>query len=152
MDRYYFAYGSNMALWVMSEICAEHALVGIAQLPDHRLAFTRYSTGWRGGHSDVVYSPGDAVWGGLFLIGNMCHDALDMNQHYGVGYTSMGVDVNATNGMTYHTITYTVLDKAPREIAPSRFYMDTIIEGARELKLPKDYINYLRSIKINNSR
>lgn len=152
MDRYYFAYGSNMALWVMAEICAQHDLIGIAQLPDYRLAFTRYSQGWKGGVSDVIYSPGDTVWGGLFLIGNTCHDALDLNTHYGVGYTSMGVDVYTPDGSAYHTITYTVMKKSVQEHAPSRAYMDTLLEGARELRLPKEYLKFLKSIKIGLSR
>lgn len=152
MDRYYFAYGSNMALWVMSEICAEHDLVGIAQLPDHRLAFTRYSQGWQGGICDVLYSPGDTVWGGLFMIGETCHDALDLNTHYGVGYTSMGVDVLMPDGTPYHVIAYTVLRKSLREFPPSRAYLDTMLEGARELRLPKEYIKFLKSIEVSADR
>ncbi|MDX1993256.1 MAG: gamma-glutamylcyclotransferase family protein [bacterium] len=152
MDRFYFAYGSNMALWVMSEICAEHRLMGAARLTDYRLAFTRYSHGWKGGVSDIVYAPGEVVWGGLFMIGNTCHDALDMNTHYGVGYTSTGIDVVLANSEPYHAITYTVIDKCVQEYTPSRFYMDTIMEGARELNLPRDYIKRLRAIKTNNSR
>jgi cation transport regulator ChaC len=152
MDRYYFGYGSNMALWVMAELCPEHSVVGAAKLPDHKLDFRRYSRGWRGGVSDIIYSPGDVIWGVLYRIGDACHDALDQKESYGVGYTSMGIDVQLMDGTQIHTITYTVIDKSPETIPPSKHYLDTILEGAKEQRLPQDYIKQLKAIKVNDSR
>ncbi|MEQ8672987.1 MAG: gamma-glutamylcyclotransferase family protein [Aggregatilineales bacterium] len=151
MDRYYFAYGSNMTLWVMSELCPEHGVVGAAMLSDHRLDFRRYSSGWRGGVSDIVYSEGDVVWGVLYRIGDVCHDALDAKESYGVGYTSTGVDVILQDGSHVHTITYTIIDKSPETILPSKYYLDTILEGAKEMKLPAHYIKFLKTIPVNRS-
>jgi len=140
-----------MSLWVMSEICSEYDIVGKALLKDHKLDFRRYSTGWRGGVADVVYSPGDVVWGALYVMGKKCHDALDEKENYGVGYTSMGIDVVLDNGDTMHTITYTIIEKSPQTIEPSRYYLETIIEGAKGMKLPADYIKHLKNIKTNKS-
>ncbi len=148
MDRYFFAYGSNMSVWVMSEICGEHKVVGPVRLDDYRVAFLRKSRGWQGGVADIVYSAGDAVWGVLYAIGNSCHNALDSKEQFGTGYTSMNVEVSLPEaGQTVHAFTYTVIDKASEEIPPSQHYFDTMLEGAKQRGLPDDYIKYLRLIR-----
>jgi gamma-glutamylcyclotransferase (GGCT)/AIG2-like uncharacterized protein YtfP len=148
LDRYFFAYGSNMAIWVMSEICGQHKVVGPARLDDYRVAFLMHSRGWQGGVADVIYSPGDAVWGVLYAIGNQCHDALDSKERFGTGYTSMNVEVTLPEGgQTVHAFTYTVIDKLNEEVTPSQLYFDTMLEGAEQRGLPKDYIQYLRLIR-----
>jgi gamma-glutamylcyclotransferase len=150
LNRYYFAYGSNMSAWVMSELCVEHDISGPARLDNYRLAFTRWSSGWRSGVSDIIESPGDVVWGVIYRIGDVCHDALDEMENYGKGYTSTGVDVTRFDGKVFHAITYTVIEKSPQEIMPSRHYLDTIVEGAAQNKLPADYIRRLKQIKVRN--
>jgi len=148
MDRYYFGYGANMTTWVMAELCTEFDVIGVAYLPDHRLAFTRYSIGWRGGVCDVVYAPGEKVWGVLFQLADKCHDALDQQENFGVGYTSMGVDVFLQDGTPYHAMAYTVIDKAEGDIPPSREYYETIMEGASQFDFPAEYMELLKSIKV----
>ena len=64
----YFAYGSNMDWDQMRTRCPSAAFVGIARLPDHRLAFTRFSKTRKCGVADVVPAKGQSVWGAVFSI------------------------------------------------------------------------------------
>lgn len=148
LDRYFFAYGSNMSIWVMSEICGEHKVVGPARLDDYRVAFLRRSMGWQGGVADIVHATGEVVWGVLYAIGDSCHNALDSKEHFGTGYTSMHCEVTLPEaGQTVHAFTYTVIDKSDEEIPPSPMYFDTMLEGAQQRGLPPDYIKYLQLIR-----
>lgn len=147
--EYYFGYASNMALWVMAELCAEHSVVGVARLPDYKLDFRRFSPGWKGGVGDLVESPGDEVWGVLYQIDAACHDALDAKENYGVGYTSLDVEVTLRDGEKITCTTYSIINKSPETIAPSKYYLETILEGAKEMNLPKDYIARLKAIPVH---
>jgi hypothetical protein len=49
MAHDYFAYASNMAPNVITQLCPRHSYLGVAYLADHRLAFTRRSTKTRTG-------------------------------------------------------------------------------------------------------
>jgi len=59
----YFAYGSNLHVGQFKRRCPGAVVVGRARLPDHQLAFTRYSRNERGGVADIVPQSGASVWG-----------------------------------------------------------------------------------------
>ena len=83
---YYFAYGSNMACSQIGERCPDAEVVGPARLPGYRLAFTRYSEGWRCGVADAVPCKGADVWGVLYLISDKDLIRLDDREgYYGEG-------------------------------------------------------------------
>lgn len=58
----YFAYGSNMNWDQMRERCPSSRFLGIAALPDHRLAFTRGSPKRGCGVADVVAEARKSIW------------------------------------------------------------------------------------------
>jgi gamma-glutamyl AIG2-like cyclotransferase len=64
----YFAYGSNMAESVMAAHCSGHRYLGPADLPEHRLAFTRRSVRTLTGVADIVRADGQSVWGALYEL------------------------------------------------------------------------------------
>ena len=61
-----FAYGSNLDPWQFRRRCPGAQVVGRARLPDHRLAFTRYSRNRRGGVADIVPEPHATVLGVVY--------------------------------------------------------------------------------------
>jgi hypothetical protein len=65
---YYFAYGSNMDPVQIRRRCPSARFVGIAKLPDHRLAFSRRSMRRRSGVADVVPAAGAEVWGIVYRL------------------------------------------------------------------------------------
>lgn len=146
----YFAYGSNMAPEVIARLCPGYRYVGVAHLPDHRLAFTRRSVKTGSGVADIVYAPGQAVWGVLYEIDHAGLTAIDRKEGYDWAYTRVSVPVLLEpddSELTAHV--YTVRYKEPTEIAPSRQYLDRLIAAARGRGLPDPYIERLEGIAAN---
>lgn len=73
----YFAYGSNMNQDQMSNRCPDSRLLGKAVLPDHQIAFTRFSSNWESAVADILVSPGHSVWGLLYEISQDDLEKLD---------------------------------------------------------------------------
>jgi gamma-glutamylcyclotransferase len=137
----YFAYGSNMDEQELREGCKSCRALGPARLDDHRLAFTRRSIRTHTGVADVVYSPREMVWGVLYLIDEGDLDTVDKKEGAGWAYIRTRKRVRlARDGSTHDAITYTVLNKEPVEVPPSRTYLDRLMTAAREHGLPNDYI------------
>ena len=59
----YFAYGSNLSQAQMANRCPTAKRLGVAVLEGHRLSFTAFSRGWKGGVADVGEAAGREVWG-----------------------------------------------------------------------------------------
>ncbi len=144
---YYFGYGSNMASRMMRSVCPACEFIGCATLYDYRLAFTRESKRWGAAAADVVPAAGQLVWGTLYRIDDLCLYRLDEKESYGIGYDRMTVQVELSDGSIKPAITYFVIHKLDPEGLPSLVYIDTIIEGALEAKLPQMYMDFLYQIK-----
>jgi gamma-glutamylcyclotransferase (GGCT)/AIG2-like uncharacterized protein YtfP len=146
----YFAYGSNMSHEQMGDRCPSHEFICIAQLPDHRLAFTRYSRKRACGVADFVPAPGESVWGAVFELSDSELAALDL--HEGVhakppAYVRCSVQVVAANGRALDAITYEVANKSPTPYAPSVEYLGLIAAGARKWGLPQVYQEVLAKVE-----
>jgi len=149
MAIYYFGYGSNMSSAMMKEWCPNHKLIGAGQLIGYKLAFTRLSGRWGAGVADVIEQENSLVWGGLYEISQSDLDALDVKEGNGNHYQRIECDVIADN-QSYHAFTYVVIDKAPDGIPTAIAYRDTMLTGARELKLPDDYIQHIANLPITS--
>jgi cation transport regulator ChaC len=128
---YYFAYGSCMDEESFRSTVGEenYEVMGKARLPGHRLAFTRWSRKWQGGVADIVPSPGDEVEGVLYKLKPDAWDSLDQREGVPLGhYRRMEVDVE-WKGEKIRAVTYTVVDKATEEFAPSPAYRRAILNG-----------------------
>ena len=73
----YFAYGSNMNQHQMRDRCPDSRLLVKAVLPDHQIAFTRFSSNWDSAVADILVSPGHSVWGLLYEISQDDLEKLD---------------------------------------------------------------------------
>ena len=80
----YFAYGSNMDWDQMKQCCQAARFVGVALLPDHRLAFTRKSVNRGCGVADAVPDAGRRVWGVVYEIGDLDVGKLDTSEATGL--------------------------------------------------------------------
>ncbi len=76
----YFAYGSNMDWAQMRERCPSARFVGVARLPDHRLAFTRESVHWGSGVADALRESGRKLWGVVYEITDSDVGRLDRSE------------------------------------------------------------------------
>lgn len=144
---FYFAYGSNTITDTIKKICPGFKIVGNAKLKNHRLGFTRYSEKWEGGVADIIPSQGFTVWGVLYDIDEPGFNALDKKEGVGFAYERIEITVSQSqNDEPVRTISYSVIDKTFPEIKPSPLYIETIIRGANEHKLPSRYIAFLHYI------
>lgn len=145
----YFAYGTNMALGVITRLCPQHRYLGVARLADHRLAFTRRSVKTGTGVADIVRELGQTVWGVLYKVGDDELAAIDRKEGLGWAYTRVILPVHLVEGdRQCAAIAYTVASKEPREIPPSRQYLRQMIVAARERGLPHPYIEWLEAVRV----
>ena len=122
--------------------------IGVAELTDHKLDFTRFAKSRQCGVADVVASSGDSVWGVVWKVNELGMSELDVRE--GVKYDSYKREpvVVLINGMETECTTYVVVDKKPF-IPPSSEYVGLIIDGAREHQLPATYVEMLNKVPIS---
>lgn len=123
---------------------------GIACLPDHFLGFNFESTRWGGHAATIVPQSEREVWGALWEVTDL--DSLDRQEGVADGiYFAKQVRVRKPNNETVECRTYQLvnLPKEGDQKRPSRVYLETILQGARETGLPNEYISDLKKIRHN---
>ena len=143
----YFAYGSNMNLEGMEEMCPGSRPLRIASLHDYLLAFRYPSTTWPGGGAcDIVRCKGSLVWGVLFEVSEADLQTLDDYEDVAQGgYRRLPVAVDS-EGFLHNAISYEVVEKLPRNLRPTERYLDLVIAGAEQNSLPRGYIESVRRL------
>jgi cation transport regulator ChaC len=147
MNELYFAYGSNVDERGMREACPCGRCLGIARLPDHRLAFTRRSIRTGTGVADVLAAPGEVVWGVLYGLRSSETGVLDRKEGAGWAYVRRPCDVILTDGQERAAFLYTVLHKESREVPPSEDYLGALVAAARQRGLPAEYLERLQQVR-----
>jgi len=137
----YVAYGSCMSASSFGETAPGCRVVGRAEIPGRRVAFTRYSAGRGGGVADLLEAPGQAAEGVLYLLPPASLDALDRREGAPYCYRRVMVPV-VCGGRLFQALTYEVVSKAGREIAPHLEYVRLIMDGAGLLS--REYVESLR--------
>lgn len=145
----YFAYGSNMALDQMKLRCPDSTLIGPAQLENHRLDFTRFSSGWKCGVADVIDDPNQSVWGLLFSISEQDLDELDRYEGHPTYYTRKIVSVICDGKIHNDVIVYYVVNKTSFQ-KPNQEYMNIILNTSYKYKFSDTYRKYLKLLFNSN--
>ena len=134
---YYFAYGSNMSTNQMrNRLESASFKVGVAKLAGWRLIFDKISKDGTG-KANLLKDEQGEVWGVIYQVTDEQMERLD---DFEKGYCRAEVEV-ALDGdnKSLDVITYISNERDPT-LHPSRDYLNTIIEGAREHHLPEEYI------------
>lgn len=129
---YFFAYGSCMDVDSFSRTvgAGNFEIVGAAVLKDYRLVFNLYSDFRGGGVADIVSHPGEQVEGVLYRLKPEALDPLDQREGVDRGiYRRMTVTVFHQR-QPVKTMTYTVVNKEQKDLAPSQEYAQLIYNGA----------------------
>ncbi len=111
-----------------------------AQLRDHRLDFTYFSSHWAGGAADVVPCFGESVWGGIY---ELSQDDLPLLDRFEGGYERVLLSVVDDTGTQHPVLSYRVLAK--RSFRPTDVYLRKILHWGETWKLPSDYLSRLRT-------
>ena len=146
----YFAYGSNLELRRFRRRCPGAVVVGRARLPEHQLAFTRYSRNQRGGVADIVPQPGAEVWGALYEVDEACLAALDEYEGVPQAYRRETVRVIDDDGVEREAVAYVA--NRTGQFAPSRAYLEIIARGARDHGLPEEYVRTIEQVRTHAPR
>jgi gamma-glutamylcyclotransferase (GGCT)/AIG2-like uncharacterized protein YtfP len=151
----YFAYGSNLDWSQMKSRCPSATCIGIARLPDYRLAFTRKSVKRGCGVADVVRSAGHSVWGVVFDISAPHVATLDQSEGYREGRQRNSywrrkcvVLLDGDKKRPVAVETYFAEAEANPPL-PNQAYKDLIVSGARHWRLPDDYLAQLEAVKVS---
>ncbi|GAB4169359.1 MAG: hypothetical protein Tsb0017_18100 [Geothermobacteraceae bacterium] len=143
---YYFAYGSNMALARLRQRVPSALRIGVAQLPGHRLAFRVAST--RDGSAKCDACPTDdheRLWGVLYRIDPADKPILDRYEGTGVEYRDARLKVTRVDGERVEALIYLGTNIAP-DLRPYPWYVEHVVRGAEENRLPADYIAAIRAV------
>ncbi|MBI4245509.1 MAG: gamma-glutamylcyclotransferase [Planctomycetes bacterium] len=144
----YFAYGSNMDWNQMRDRCPSAKFIGVAKLPNHRLAFTRKSESRDCGVADAVVDQNSSVWGVVYEIDDRDIGLLNISEGYISGRARSqncyyrkqqhvfqdGDDVKPLAACVYVAVSQ---ENPP---LPNQTYKGLILNGARFWRLPEDYI------------
>jgi len=138
----YFAYGSNLSSRRLAERIPSAEPQGPARLPGYRLVFNKRSADGSG-KANLVPSPSEETWGALWSISRGAWPALD---GFEPGYVRTPCSVLDASGQARAASVYLWPGEGPEE-APYDWYLDYLIEGARENALPPEYVRRLVAVQ-----
>jgi gamma-glutamylcyclotransferase len=154
MNTLIFAYGSMMALEQMRSRCPNARRLGRARFPENTLCFPRYSVARKGAVAGVRSQKASSVWGVLWELNADDLFALDRHEGFVPGRAA---EANAYNRRTVSVLAEGYADTAIEADLydavpqlnpglPSKGYLEHLVVGATEAKLPSEYIQSLRSL------
>lgn len=140
---HYFAYGSNMHV---ERLRARLSLIGPvegARLPQYRLTFDKRGRDGSG-KCNIVPTPDGYVCGVLFRL--PASALVDLDAIEGRGYARVAVrPVGLDSGDGYRAWCYRASARARiAGLVPFDWYRALVVEGARNHRLPVDYVEALR--------
>ncbi len=139
MEKYYFAYGSNMNLRQMQDRCPNASFLAKAKLKGYKVVYDGYSHYRDGAVANIVESLNDFVYGAVFFIDEKDERTLDSYEGYPKSYQKKEFDVEGEDGIIYHVFVYL---REPQKIGePSEDYRKIVRQGAKDIGLPEEYIN-----------
>ncbi|MDD4290251.1 MAG: gamma-glutamylcyclotransferase [Patescibacteria group bacterium] len=140
---FYFAYGSNMDLDRMILRCGERNFVGFSNSYLNDFKFYFYNRGY----ANIKPQQSSIVYGVLYKINKNCFDALDKAEGYPNLYQRQIVKIINPMGI-FDAHVYIVKNDNSIGV-PSKSYFDTVIKGASQYALPKNYISEINNLYNN---
>jgi len=143
---YYFAYGSNLSKKQMEQRCPDSKVYQVALLKNFQLEFPRFSQKIKCGVASILPANGSDVWGVIYNISGP--DLISINKYEGVAfkcYYPEIVQLELNNGSNVSALTYIAFRESDF-VPPSDEYTKLIVEGAKDFKLPEEYIVKIQSI------
>lgn len=142
----YFAYGSNLNIGQMKHRCPSARFFSRASLKGYRLDFPRRSERWNGGVAGIIRDPSNTVQGVVYEISKQDLSRLDEYEGTSVGrYRRQQLLVELEHGGTFQVWTYLANSQTGWPFPPSTDYLQTMLTGAAEHKLSKEYVEHLRT-------
>ena len=141
-----FAYGSNMLIKKLRSRCPSAVKIGVCKIKKHVLKFHKVSYD-KSGKCDCESTESETaeVYGVLFRIPKSEETKLDEIEGLGKGYEKKPIPVTTIEEGKDTAVMYCATDEAkdPNK-KPYVWYLNQVIEGAKENCLPDDYIAKIR--------
>lgn len=148
----YFAYGSNINVKQMKQRCPSTEFYSHATLKGYKLVFPRQSARWSGGVAGIEPSSKEYVEGVVYSISTEDLKRLDDFEGVPDGrYYRKKIRVTLADGKEIDTWIYFASPEGIGDFLPSRKYIETIIEGAKEHHFPKASIKKLHSLLVKTA-
>ncbi|MBI4465979.1 MAG: gamma-glutamylcyclotransferase [Acidobacteria bacterium] len=141
---WYFAYASNMRRAQVEQRAGVPAEEKVARLDNYELNFDKIARGGTG-TANIVPADGKVVWGVLYRLTQQQLKALDRFEGVPDHYRRSEVSVVDEQGARIGAQVY-LARKVRKGLKPDRLYLQRILQGAEEHRLPADYIEQLRKI------
>ena len=128
----------------------EYLSVTPAKLKDYKLAFNYLSDGRKGGAANVMEARGNIVYGLLVEIKDTDLPTIQDKEGCPNYYREIEVEVETFDGKAIKDVkTYKVIKEKEKNghVEPTEGYLLLIIQNAIKYGFPKDYVNFLRSVK-----
>ena len=144
-----FAYGSNLHICRMRARVPSAIPVAIGYVVQRRLAFHKRSVDGSA-KADAAFSPkaNDRVWGIVYQIDTIEKPSLDQHEFLGIGYDQQRAHVVTADGISIMAWMYvahpSTIDKS---LKPYGWYLEFVIQGAYQHRLPLCYIADLHRIE-----
>lgn len=142
---HYFAYGSNLHPLRLSERVPSAELVCAAQLPAHTLHF--HKRGQDASAKCNLLHTGqstDLVYGAIYTLDHAHKPLLD--EYEGTGYVSRSITVYHADTRYQCFIYLAEPEHIDDQLLPYHWYRELVIQGARYLAFPEDYVSRLATI------
>ena len=141
----YFAYGSNLHPGRLQARISSAVAVGVARLPEYRLAFHKRGADGSG-KGNIIAAPGVEVWGVMYEISTAHATVLDEVE--GPGYRRAALQViQSSSGEPVSVFSYLARAGAIADgLRPFSWYLDFLLHGAALHGLPAGYVEQLRRV------
>lgn len=148
-QSWYFAYGSNMARATFIERRGMRPLAARrAYLDDHALCFDLPIGPGERGVANLMVAPGARTWGVAYLLTAEACAFLDRTEGLDRGfYRRLSIVIAADGGERVAAFAYQGERRDPTR-KPSARYLGILLDGARELALPAEYIAWLEAFPL----
>jgi hypothetical protein len=142
-----FSYGSNMLTRRLRDRAPSATPIGVGQLNGYTLRWHKRSRKDGSGKCDIVATgvASDCVHGVIFAIDADDKRGLDNAEGLGHGYDEKRV-VALVDGVPVTAVAYVATDIDP-SLRPYDWYKALVVAGAREHRLPAEYVRALEAVR-----
>jgi gamma-glutamylcyclotransferase (GGCT)/AIG2-like uncharacterized protein YtfP len=143
----YFAYGSNMSLLRLQQRVPSARRLEVVTLKNHQLRFNMSGKDGSGKcDAFATHNSDDKVIGALFEIDESEKAILDQAESLGSRYSEKLVSVQNASGEMFEALIYCAI-KINSTLKPFSWYLKHVLVGAKETKLPADYLAIIESVE-----
>ena len=140
---YYFGYASNLKISILEQRIGDRIQNYMqGRLIDYGFRFNKKNADGSA-RANIIVSDSEDVFGVVFEIEKKYHDVLFKTEP---GYRLINVSVETEQG-NVQAITF-ISDADDEDIYPTEEYLNSILTGAKENSLPREYTDFIRSMAI----